>query len=155
MAREGQMCEKAADTASRLRQERKEDALARVLDKTGFRYRAQPCGQGNEHMQFVIYRLWGIMLLQCAPEKHCLAQDEAVRVWDAFAAQVRRGHFDEIRLIRFNPDSYAENGVPAKTRMKDRYEALQVAILEEPTKHFSVRYMFFQPQLASAGNLLA
>ena len=53
------------------------------------------------------------------------------------------GRLDKIKMIRMNPDAYAENGRAAKTPLKQRYEALRESILQEPGAHFSIKYLYY------------
>ena len=62
---------------------------------------------------------------------------------DIFAEQVKVGRLDKIKFIRLNPDSCTENGQPAKTPLKQRYNVLRETILQEPAKHFSIKYLYY------------
>ena len=62
---------------------------------------------------------------------------------DIFGEHVKAGRFDKIRIIRFNPDAFKENGKPAKVTPKARYDSLREAIMKEPAKQFSIHYLFY------------
>ena len=134
------------------RRKKKEEHLARFLDTTGFRYKREQvirfCGEGNQkfaRLDFIIYREYGVCIVELDENqhKHYPIECEAARMMDIFAEQVKVGRLDKIKLIRMNPDAYAENGRAAKTPLKQRYEALREAILQEPAAHFSIKYLFY------------
>ena len=75
--------------------------------------------------------------------KHYPVECETARMMDIIAEQVKDGRPDKVRIIRFNPDSYTENGQRAKTPLKERYDALRETILQEPEKPFSIKYLYY------------
>jgi hypothetical protein len=139
-------------TRGQQRQKKKEERLARFLDFTGFRYdrelTIQFCGEGNRKLarvDFVVYRHWGVIIIECDEfaHGHYPVACETARMVDIFAEQVKQGRLDKVRFIRFNPDTFKENGVKVKKPLKRRYEELRQAILKEPEKHFSIKYLFY------------
>ena len=56
---------------------------------------------------------------------------------------MRAGRSGKIKLIRLNPDACKENGKLVGVPMKDRHARLLEMILETPTKHFSITYLYY------------
>jgi hypothetical protein len=103
---------------------------------------------GNQNfarLDFVIYREWGVCILELDEDqhRHYPVECETARMMDIFAQQVKAGRLDKIRIIRLNPDGYAENGKAKKTPLKERYDTLRETILQEPEKPFSIKYLFY------------
>ena len=96
-------------------------------------------------MDFVIYREWGVVVWEVDEDQHShyAVQCEVARMMDIFGEQVKAGRLDKIRLLRYNPDSFRMNGELAKVTHKERHDRLRAAILEEPARHFSITYMFY------------
>ena len=120
------------------RQKRKEERVARFLDASGFRYdrelTIQFCGEGNKRyarLDFVVYRDYGACIIEVDEDQH------------SHYPLVKAGRLDKIKLIRFNPDAVRENGRLANVPTKDRHAKLLEAILQPPTKHFSITYLFY------------
>ena len=57
--------------------------------------------------------------------------------------QMKQGRAGKIHILRFNPDSYSEGGVKQKTMLRDRLAALCAALEQEPSKQYSVTYLFY------------
>jgi hypothetical protein len=134
------------------RRKKKEEHLARFLDATGFRYERQQvikfCGEGNKtcaRLDFVVYREWGVCIIELDEDqhKHYPIECETARMMDFFREQVKAGRLDKIKLVRFNPDQYMENGQRKRTTLKQRYDVLREVIMQQPAKHFSIKYLFY------------
>ena len=123
--------------------------MARALSAAGITYdrevTVQFCGEAEKRLarvDFVIYREWGSVLLEVDEHAHDSypVSCEAARMLNVFAEQMKQGRAGKYHFIRFNPDTYLEDGAVQKRLLKDRLAALLQTIEHEPEEKYSVTY---------------
>ena len=122
--------------------------MARFLESVGVRFEREQtisfCSQGNKtraRIDFVIYREWGIVLLEVDEGQHVQypVTCETARMMDIIAEHVRAGRDDKLKIVRFNPDAFKLDFKPGKVPQKDRQASLLKAIRDEPEQHFEIK----------------
>jgi hypothetical protein len=95
------------------------------------------CGLESESarafVDFVLYRPWGAIVLECDEHQHAAypASCDVRRDFD-IAASVALGSAQKLVIVRYNPDEYRVAGKTARTPKKDRHARLVQLLTELP-----------------------
>ena len=85
-------------------------------------------------------------------------QDECARLLAIIAELSRASPDRQILVIRYNPDTYAQNGQVVKPTAEQHLDVIQRALRYEPEAQITVVYLFYRQsagKLPSAANAAA
>ncbi len=68
---------------------------------------------------------------------------DASRMTDVMSALACEGNERPTMWIRFNPDAYTVDGVPVRTRRKDRLKSLCALLRDAPSRPLQIVYCFY------------